>query len=317
MSVEKVEQILAEIFTRKEQEKQEMGEQKPDKRQKRTRFLPKPAPPPLRKQSRPPTDEEEEDAQDDDTPMEQDQRSPEPGEMQESEEFGQPIPAPTLAPKLGKPNKMHPKYIPLNARTQFPQEWMTGHPAPLSHPQRIHNPSGRFRHPIEDPNHPMHQPSYWQPPSPPDMQEIHDRKLMEGMGAGEGYDDYQDELLYIMDTQEQGQEDWMATGDEHIPITVPVPIPQSKAKPAKKRYGGTIGYQGKHQRIGYRAKWQMPSRDKGVEPSDESDAQENDRVKKRYTRATNANDPKAPKLKKVWVTIGGKMVLAKYWDHGN
>ena len=149
------------------------------------------------------------------------------------------------------------------------------------------------------------------------MQEIHDRTIMEDMDAEGGQEDYQDELLYKMNIQEQGVEDQMVTGDEHIPITVPVPIPQSKAKPAKKRYGDTIGYPGKRQRFGYRAKWQMPSRDKGVEPSDESDALENDRLEKRYTRATNASDPKAPKLKKVWVTIGGKMVLAEYWGHGN
>ena len=77
MSVEKVEKIVAEILTRKEQEKKEMSGQKQNKRPKQTRFLPKPAPPPLNKRPSPPTDEEEEEAMVDDTPMDQDQWSPE------------------------------------------------------------------------------------------------------------------------------------------------------------------------------------------------------------------------------------------------
>ena len=70
MSVEHVEQILADIMNRKEKEQPEMEKEnnvpmqtdkKTNQRQKGPRFLPKPAPPPLYQKPSPPTGDEDED----------------------------------------------------------------------------------------------------------------------------------------------------------------------------------------------------------------------------------------------------------------
>ena len=126
-------------------------------------------------------------------------------------------------------------------------------------------------------------------------------------------DDYEDEQAVAPDAS--APEDWTATGDEHIPMTAPAPIAQSKAIPAKKRFGPEIDHHGKRQRVGYRAKWQWPAHDSGVEPSEDSVGNRNDRAKKRYTRASNANNTQKPKKGEIWVSVGGEMALVSFWDH--
>ena len=150
---------------------------------------------------------------------------------------------------------------------------------------------------------PLNQGSSWQPPSPSIAP------------AASGWPTMGEEHHQAAAPETSAMEDWLTTGDERTPITVPAPIAQSKAKPAKKRIGTEIARQGKQPRLGYRANRQWPAHDGGVEPSEDSDGNRNDRLKKRYTRASNPNNTQKPKNGKIWVFVGGKMALASFWDH--
>ena len=234
MSVEQIERIAADIMKRKEKATQEKGailvtEEGANKARKGNRFIPTPAPPSLPQRNRP---EEEEQIQ---------QTSPDQKKGGLEVDRHKPVSAPLLAPTHGAPYKTHQIYIPLNTGNRIPYNWVHGHPTPLTHPQLIQKPIRRFRHPIGDPMHPLNQGSSWQPPSPPIVP------------AAAAWPTMGEEHRQTAAPETSAMEVWLTTGDERAPITGPVPIAQSKAKPAKKRIGTEIARQGKQPRLGYRA----------------------------------------------------------------